>query len=545
MRTDPLTKRYVVALSMVALLSICGQVIVQFALSRQQVDSAFVNIAGRQRMLSQRVTQLTLRLYQSVDRAERARLRADLAQVLDGWQAAHRALREGDAAVGTTATPSDTVNALLAQVGHDLNTMTRAAQAVATADGVAPTTASAQLAVLLAHEVTFLERMDAIVFRAADEAAERVITLRVIELILLTLVLTTLTVEGVFIFRPAVRAVTDALARLKASTTALTAIEQQKSALIAALPDLLIRVDAQGRCVETLTTPTTWTAQAQAMCPLPGDPLSPALAQVVQTALAEGHASTEICLDHGPRELALELRMVALDRTEALVLARDVSDLRSVERAVLDASEAVRRDVGRELHDGLCQDLAALHIMTRRAADRAARGDTPPAGQLAQLSDLVEHTLESGRRLSRGLYPIDLDDGGLTNALRGLCQRVGTAHGQQIEADVMDALTLSPPVALHLYRIAQEALGNAMGHAQAARVQLQLVRTPDAIELHICDDGHGRLPSPAQSPGLGLRSMRYRAQLVHATLTVRAQPGTGTRISCILPLSSLALEPTA
>lgn len=545
MQTDALTRRYVAALSLVALLSLFGQAVVQFALSRQQVDSDFVNIAGRQRMLSQRLTQLTLRHAYAIDRAERARLAATLKTTVAQWQAAHRALRHGDAAQGTTAVPSPQVAGLLERVAGDLAAMAQASSEVVAHDGARPAEVIAALERLLTFESQFLERMDRIVFLAAEEAADRVITLRLIEAGLLLLLLLTLVAEGLLVFRPAARAIASAIERLTATAQALRRAEAHRTAVIAALPDLLLRVDRDGRCLERLSRPSTWPGAGDSAVPRVGEPVGPELRAALKAGQAQGEATVDICLEQADPPRAIELRVVRLPEDEALLLARDVTALRQVERAVLDASEQTRRQVGRELHDGLCQDLAGLHMLTRRAASRAAAGQAVSAEQLGTLSDLTEHALSVGRGLTRGLYPVDLDDGGLCQGLRGLAHRLNAAHPGRVVLALDDALPPLPaPTALHLYRIAQEAMSNAARHAHPQTIAVHLAVDPaGGVVLTVQDDGHGELPR--ESAGLGLRSMRYRAQLINAKLEVHGQPGRGTRVSCTLPATTLVEESAA
>lgn len=519
-----LTRRYIAALSMVALLSIGGQIVVQLALSRQADDSAFVNIAGRQRMLSQRITWLSLRLQSEMDAGERQQLGDALQAALGQWHDAHHALRFGDEAQGTTAPPGPVVGRLLVALEGEMVGMRNAAMAVLAHDGRQPERVARAVDALLSAEPRFLEQMDRIVFTFAAEAEGRVHTLRVIEAALLALVLITLGLEVVLIFRPAAARVEDSLERLAKS-------EAQKSAMLAALPDVLLRIDAEGRCAEHLAVPPGAEPLLDRVCPLVqgrlGVPLNDARS-------GRGEPTLDLCLGPTDDQVALELRVVALPDEEALVLVRDVTALRRLERRLLTSTEEVQRSLGRELHDGLCQELAGLNFMTRMAADAAAEGKPVAPKTLAQLSDLVEHALEAGRRLSRGLYPLHLDEGGLVRALEALCARASAAHGVPVHCVAAADLGVEHDVALQLLRIAQEAVGNALRHGKPSRVEVSLDEGDAGLELVVLDDGVG-LPSHIENPGLGLQSMVYRAQLVGARLDVSAQPGGGTRVWCMLP----------
>jgi signal transduction histidine kinase len=521
-----LTRRYIFALTAVALLSIGGQVVVQLALSKQQVDSAFINIAGRQRMLSQRVTWLSLRVYSELDTEVRQRLSIKLESALALWEASHRALREGDAGIGTIAEAGPLVDGLLAEVEPELNTMVEAARSLLAFDGVAPKRAGFSVENLLDAEARFLHQMDYIVFQFAAEAEGRVSTLRSIEALLLSLVLGTLAVEGLFVFRPAAAKVDEIMGKLETS-------EAQKSAVLAAMPDILVRIDADGHCVERLAVPEGAEDAAERICPRMAAPLSGGLGAALLGSLSQaGEHGLDLCLGPVDDQLAVELRAVPLG-DEALVLVRDVTMLRRLERRLLSMAEETQRAVGRELHDGLCQELAGLHFMTRIAADEAGQGRAASAETLEQIADLVEHALEMGRRLSRGLFPLHLDESGLVHALEALCSRASAAHGVPVHCGAA-AVEVERDTALQLLRITQEAVSNALRHGKPNEVHVSLDEGAEGIELLIEDDGIG-LPTLPENAGLGLRSMEHRAHLMGARFSVGAKAGGGTRVWCMLP----------
>ncbi|HWZ89999.1 MAG TPA: type IV pili methyl-accepting chemotaxis transducer N-terminal domain-containing protein [Polyangiaceae bacterium] len=197
-----LTIRYILALTSVALLSIGGQVLVQLSLARQHSDAHLVNIAGRQRMLSQKLTKSALALLVAEDTvAPSARLN-ELRTTLELWERSHLGLQLGDAALELPGQNSHTVAVMFAGLEAPHQKMAAAVRATLANPSEAQERDSAR--VLLDSEPAFLKGMDAIVFQYDAEANARVTQLKHVELALMLLTLLILAVEGLFVFRPAV-----------------------------------------------------------------------------------------------------------------------------------------------------------------------------------------------------------------------------------------------------------------------------------------------------------------------------------------------------
>lgn len=199
--TRRLTTLYITALSIVALLSIVGQGLIRQSIDQQQGDSTLVNIAGRQRMLSQRIAKYSLVLRDQTDRGDEALqgLRASLQL----WESSHAALLDRDAAHGISGENSPAVQQMYAAIAPDFQQMQTSARSILAAPDDPPQVAAA-VANVMRHEQSFLDGMDRIVFQYDKEASLRVGRLRTIESLLLGLTLMVLLLEGFFIFRPAV-----------------------------------------------------------------------------------------------------------------------------------------------------------------------------------------------------------------------------------------------------------------------------------------------------------------------------------------------------
>ncbi len=200
-----LTVRYVAALGTIALLVLVGHGAVDLLLGSQADDAHVVNIAGRQRMLSQRLVKSALAMQASDDLETRAMHRAELSETLDLWARSGRGLRYGDAELGLPDSISDSVEIGFANIEVPFREMQRAA-AILLADA-SPDQHRQAVQTLQSHEAAFLVGMNDLVFRMADEASARVSTMRTVSLVLLVLTLGTLAVEGLYVFRPAARSV--------------------------------------------------------------------------------------------------------------------------------------------------------------------------------------------------------------------------------------------------------------------------------------------------------------------------------------------------
>jgi two-component system, NarL family, sensor histidine kinase UhpB len=215
------------------------------------------------------------------------------------------------------------------------------------------------------------------------------------------------------------------------------------------------------------------------------------------------------------------------------MLDRLETDRREASRTALAAQEAERLRVARELHDEIGQTLTAVTIQ----ADQAADGDPALASQaLRRVADAVRDSLDEVRRIARELRPEALDDLGLVNALIALCTRVDAQGGLLVRRDLQGKLPpLSREVELVVYRIAQEALTNALRHSNARSATVSLKADAETLTLHVADDGEGM---PDQLPGgtAGIAGMRERALLVGGRLSIQSRPDQGTEVRFTIPV---------
>jgi PAS domain S-box-containing protein len=228
---------------------------------------------------------------------------------------------------------------------------------------------------------------------------------------------------------------------------------------------------------------------------------------------------------------------------------RDITNRKQAEEAARDLSgrllrahEAERARIAKELHDGLSQNLALLSVELDMFGQRLPE----TAGQInARLGEFSRQTKELSaevHRISHGLHPAKLTQLGLAVALRGFCREVETAHGFPVRFEAREVPRALPEdVALCLYRVAQEAVQNAVKHSGAKQLQVALVAVNETLDLTVTDDGQGFAMEAVRAQGsLGLVSMLERVRLVQGEITVVSKPGGGTRIEVRVPLPKTA-----
>ena len=216
---------------------------------------------------------------------------------------------------------------------------------------------------------------------------------------------------------------------------------------------------------------------------------------------------------------------------------RGLEYTRELERQILCSVESEHRRIGRDLHDGLGSHLAALLYSATFLAGDLRKMDSPHSAAAEKLRDQIDDASEIVRSLSHGMASMAMTGGGLVLALENLAR----------SASLPDTFTVSfreigQPAAfpmmngLHLYRIAQEAVHNALKHGRAQQVTIVLSRDRETLRLAIADDGCGIPHAEREGEGLGLQSMHHRAHALGSELEIESHPGEGTVVSCSVPL---------
>jgi PAS domain S-box-containing protein len=218
-----------------------------------------------------------------------------------------------------------------------------------------------------------------------------------------------------------------------------------------------------------------------------------------------------------------------------VVLSIDVTERRRrQEQEILDVVGRERRNIGRDLHDGLGQELTGVALMLRGLAGRVQARCPDSVESIQEIVDVVNGSIENARSLARGLLPVR-DTGGLTPALHELASRSRDLYGLEVDVrlDVGAEVHFGEIEAGHLYRIAQEALTNAARHGHASRVEIALSAARHAFLLCIGDDGEGMALPEGPYTGVGLKIMKYRAGMIGARFEIVPRKPRGTVVRVI------------
>jgi two-component system sensor histidine kinase UhpB len=240
-------------------------------------------------------------------------------------------------------------------------------------------------------------------------------------------------------------------------------------------------------------------------------------------------------------------------RKKAVVVHTNITDLKIAERELIDANgrqralssrlitiqEEERQHIARELHDEIGQALSALKMALHGIGTRV---DTMSQGKISIALDIIDSSIVQVRKMSLDLRPPQLDDLGLSAAIRWNMERQCGLAGLAAHF-VSDDLPSQLPesIAISCYRISQEAITNIVKHARARNVWIELSRRQDHLHLGVRDDGNGLGQTAIQcgiGPNMGVASMRQRARMVDGQFDIEARPGVGTTVRATFPLAA-------
>lgn len=215
------------------------------------------------------------------------------------------------------------------------------------------------------------------------------------------------------------------------------------------------------------------------------------------------------------------------------VFSRDITERINLERELLEISEREHRRIAQDLHDGLGQILVGTAFLGSTLRQDLADKSLPQARQADRLLRALNEAIAQTRSLARGLHPVRSLSNGLMLALKALAARTRTLFHIRCRFTCRQPILIEDnTVATHLYRIAQEAVTNAIKHGKPDRIEISLSRTPGRIGIAVNDNGVGLPTRPRKKPGMGMRIMRYRAGTIGGSLAIQKAPGGGTTVVC-------------
>ncbi|QKZ12983.1 histidine kinase [Spirosoma sp. KUDC1026] len=471
-----LTRFYVMALTVIALLLISGLLLFRYVIRNHYGDSRVVNIAGRQRMLSQRLTKLSLLRSQNTPTPDTA----SFDSLFNLWQKTHVQLQQGTLHPerGSTIRSSAKLDSMFTAIDPSFQSLVQSFNQInnpASTD----TQRNEALRSILRHEHSYVLRMNDIVFQIDAESLERVKTLERIEFFITLAALLALLIEGFFIFRPVVNYTQNVVRRLDKSEKNLR--------------------QANNRL------------------------------EITNHALEETN-----------RSLVLANRKLVETQQELLQTTEEKYQLQLAESliraaALLEGQEEERRRFARELHDGIGQMLTGLKLHAEKLKSGFLQDDKQRA-RVEDVCELIYDTIQTTRQVAYNLMPSVLSDFGLQSALKVLADQTTRASGIDIVFESDEAVKrLTPATEIGLYRIAQEALHNAVKYAEAQLIRIQLQIDRQKITLAVTDDGKGfavKIPKDENQLSInrGLDNMHTRARLLNGELIITSKMRKGTKV---------------
>jgi PAS domain S-box-containing protein len=215
----------------------------------------------------------------------------------------------------------------------------------------------------------------------------------------------------------------------------------------------------------------------------------------------------------------------------------DITERKSLEEAILKVSATEQRRIAQDLHDGLGQHLTGIAFMSKVLEQKLADKALPEAAEAAKIVKMVNQAIQNTRQLARGLHPIAAEPLGLMSALQKWANEVEELFHIRCTFRCARPLPIRDPnLSTHLYRIAQEAVHNAIRHGKSRNIEVGLAGKNETGTLTIRDDGAGFQKEPGTQPGVGLSIMNYRADMIGGSLKVQPNDDSGVTVTCIFPI---------
>ena len=591
---DKLSRLYIIALSTIALSVIISQILVRNHLDTQKSDSTVINIAGRQRMLSQKLTKEIVSLTVSFDKNNRNLLKKNIKGTLFLWNLSHNSLQKGNDSLGLPKINSDKIKQQFKAINPFFDTIQKASKSIVKNLEINPLTSIDDLALdikkITNNEGEFLFIMDKIVNQYDLEADEKVVWLRKLEFLLMVLTLLILLGEFLFIFWPTAKSVKATLSDLlsaekKAKKMAFDAdelsISKEKSikelrALSHAMDETLLfaRISSKGNLIHmgnkfsrlfklskfkkevSFWNVLTSNENEQAL-------IEDLISQHKKTGWqGEVKSTTKEGLDIWLEMSIIPYRLTE-DKSELLIIASEITERKAaqleIERLttvsfeekmsqqkiisskIIENQEKEQNRIAKDVHDGIGQMLTGLKYNLESINLNDIKKTTI---KIKHLKELTTNIIKGVRTATFNLTPPELADHGIVPAIGKLTKELGKLTGKEIlffnKTDFnnrLDSLT-----EINIYRITQEAINNAIKYADSSNIVVSLSHSKSLLSLVIDDDGKGFEPSKVKKVnngdgGMGMTFMKERIKYIDGRFFLNSELGKGTRVTLNIPIS--------
>lgn len=592
---EKLGRFYLIALCAIATSILLSQVLVQQFISDQKNDSRVVNLSGRQRMLSQRISKAALLLSSDSTKKIRTQYYQELKLSLHEWKQVHQGLQEGSAELGIKEANSRKVQELFTKIDPYYRNMVKAADSMLIKldqNLLLPTeNFRKEIDEIISNEGNFLAGMDMIVFQFDDQAKTKVLNLQNIEIFLMIISLGVIFFEIYFVFLPSVRSVRKTIQKLDEAQQKSKNMTLELSALYSSLEQSyqdLLEVDVvledytvYAKCDEKGNF-YHFSSRFTEVMEFDGDTPDnffdwlneqgynqEYLMNIQEMVLGCKSWSGEIKVTNSVGDFVwLKLNLVPtmneMGQVEALMvistnetekkeaeaisqeinrerIERKVKEQQFRSALILEGQEEERKRISRDMHDGVGQLLSAMKFNLEGIHTVETEFERE---KLNATKDLLKNVIREVRRISFNLTPTALSDYGIVPVLNKFCREMSKISDLQVIFKNKTGFLsrLEGKVENNLYRIVQEAVNNTIKYAEAKEVIIILSHNSQYLHLEISDDGKGfdlqKLEDKGHfsASGHGIFNIRERANFINGQCEIISKEGIGTTISIHVPL---------
>ena len=588
-----LSRLYIIALSAIALTVVVSQILIRKHLNDQQSDSTVINVAGRQRMLSQKLTKEILLLTTVSDEEKRIELKNQLKKTLSLWEVSHVSLQKGNDSLGLPKKNSETVTQLFSQLNPIFTTIESATKTIIQKLETKPLIPIEdfidEVEKVKKNESSFLTLMDKIVNQYDAEANEKVSWLRNLEMILMALTLLLLLGELLFVFWPTAKTVKKSISELleaekkakkmayDADVLSIDKINSTKElrALNHAMDETLLfaRITSNGNIVHIgnkfsrLFKYTNFSSNANFMEVISSHENEQAIFEnIIANYKKTGWQGEVKATTKDDIAIWLEMAIIPFnptdDKSELLIIASDISKRKKaqleierltqlnfeekitqqkvVSSKIIENLEKEQNRIAQDVHDGIGQMLTGLKYNLESIDPKDVEKTTTKVELLKkQSADIIKGI----RTATFNLTPPELSDHGIVPAITKLTKELAKLTGKNIIFYPKENCNqrLDALVEINIYRITQEAINNAIKYADSTNIIVTLSCTEKMLSIVIDDDGKGFDSNAIKSEknaegGMGMAFMKERIKYINGRLFLNSQPNEGTRVTLNVPI---------
>ncbi len=590
---------YIMALSIIILVAIAGQILIQKHLHSQVSDSRVVNLAGTQRYKSQWIVKMALLLYSEKEHAHFPDKVAVLKKLLGEWKRGHEGLQHGDEGLLLPGQNSEKVTLMFKDLDPYFQKIYNGAELIIRYKESGNTDSLAldkAIDTMLENEYLFLSKMDEIVFQYDYEAKERVATLSRLEYILLFMSIVVIILEILFVFRPTTVQVNNTMNQLIASEKNAKKLSKEIGALYASLeksyeelshvnlpkenPRLYAKTDRGGNVIFVADLFYELTGKKEKISSMPLSDLFPGaqldedwMEEVIETVSEENIWQGVIRFEGLEKKIHWSDIMVVPSYNESneveewLVLGADITLQKNAEKnmseknkaaiekkinqqkfrsvLILEGQEEERKRLAMDMHDGIGQMLTSLKFQIE-SIDPTKRSEEMQT-KLHEIQGLIIQVIKEVRRVTFNLKPTVLGDYGLQAALNVFVKEIAKLSDIELNfhSDADGNLRLPQKIENNVFRIIQEAINNAIKYSEATRIEVSLQQNDSEVVITVKDNGKGfdeklvEKRSVNIESGRGFFNMYERTEYINGTLEVKSVPGSGTTIVLAVPVKIL------